>query len=260
MHTQQKNNDELNNKPYLDYIEYHVSHHCNLRCIGCSHYSNEAKAGFGNYDNYKRDLKRLMELFSGIRQIRLLGGEPFLNMELGMFIVITRQICSESDIRVVTNGLLIPKIKKEVLNTIRDNNVKLDISLYPPTLDIKSELESLLDGYDVRYQFSPLIKKFKSFRLEQGTYSAEDNYKLCESRNCHFLEDGKIAICPRPIVYKRKKVRDERIDLEMKKNIIDLYDNEIDGNDILKRFSKPIDICKYCNTVDSEMFDWRTEE
>ena len=77
-------------KPYLDYFEYHISDHCNLKCRGCGHYSNIAIPRFGDLEKYIKDLERLKELFWGIKTIRLMGGEPLLNNKLSDFMFYTR--------------------------------------------------------------------------------------------------------------------------------------------------------------------------
>jgi len=89
-------------KPVLDYFEYHVAWHCNLNCKGCGHNSNlYTRPRFGDLEHFRRDMNRLTELFSNISKIRLMGGEPLLNPQLGEFITSARRAFPGAQIRVV---------------------------------------------------------------------------------------------------------------------------------------------------------------
>ena len=99
-------------KPVLNYVECHISYHCNLKCKGCSHFSNIAEPEFPNFEQFQNDMQRLGELFRNIEKIRLLGGEPLLNPELPKYIECCRKIFPLCDMRVVTNGLLIPTVSQ----------------------------------------------------------------------------------------------------------------------------------------------------
>ena len=91
-------------------IEVNLIDACNLKCKGCTHFSSIFKKD-SVYDlsEFKNDLMQLRKVGQMIR-LRLLGGEPFLLSNLDEYITIARDIYSETDIEIVTNGLLIPKI------------------------------------------------------------------------------------------------------------------------------------------------------
>lgn len=55
------------------------------------------------------DLLRMKELFWGVEKIKLLGGELLFNEDLWKFVDITRRIFPDSYLRILTNGLLLPK-------------------------------------------------------------------------------------------------------------------------------------------------------
>ncbi len=244
-------------KPYFDYFEYHVSDHCNLKCRGCGHYSNVAEPHFGDLEKYIRDLKRLKELFCGIEIIRLMGGEPLLNKNLPDFIFWTRNIFPDSDIMVVTNGLLIPQIEEKVLETMSKYFVRFDISLYPPTQKIKEKIELRCIENDVNYHFSTPINEFYDCMNYNGDSNKYIAYEKCKSNHCHFLEEGKISVCSMPILYKnqRKKLLWEMCIGE--NDIIDLYDPNLDGYKLKEFLSKPMEVCRYCSDGELKYFEWQ---
>ncbi len=244
-------------KPYLDYFEYHVSDHCNLKCRGCGHYSNIAKPQFGDLESYRRDIRRLKELFWGVKKIRLMGGEPLLNRKLPEFISDTRSIFPDADIMVVTNGLLIPEADDKLLKTMHKKFVRFDISLYPPTNEIKEKIELKCIEHGVNFCFSDLIEQFFDNINYRGDSNQEDAFARCGSNHCHFLEKGKISVCGLPILYKKLQ---DRLDWDVQiedRDIIDLYDKDLDGRKLNDLLSKPMPACRYCSDNKAKMFQWQ---
>ena len=65
------------NREVLDYLEIHLTNHCNLNCACCCHFAPIAEQYFMPVDVFKCDIERLRFLSGGnIRRIRLMGGEP----------------------------------------------------------------------------------------------------------------------------------------------------------------------------------------
>ena len=108
----------------LEYLEYHVAHHCNLNCRGCGHLSNLVEEeSFGDFNQFKRDLTRLSELFENVKVIRLMGGEPLLNPDCISFVETARDVFPKARISIVTNGLLLPSMSCEFYRQVKKMNV-----------------------------------------------------------------------------------------------------------------------------------------
>lgn len=243
-------------KPVLGYFEYHVSWNCNLKCKGCSHYSNLLRTPlFGDYNSYYHNLLRLKELFSNVETIRLMGGEPFLNKEIGEFIRKTKKIFPDTDLRIVTNGLLIPKVDREVFEIIRAGGVTVDISSYPPTVKMRNEIITILKSEKLNYTFTPHINAFR-FEVGEKRGDAKKHYHFCLT-NCHFLTDaGRMGICGAPILYDMNRERLGTYRKVTKKDWINIYDVN-DGYEMLRKFHAPIPYCAYCNTQSKIVFPWK---
>ena len=244
-------------KPVLGYLEYSVANHCNLRCKGCSHYSNLVrKPEFGNLDGFRKNLARLKELFDHVEVIRLLGGEPFLNPELGAFVTAAREAYPEAALSVVSNGLLIPKVKEEILETIRRNNAMVQISNYPPTVRMGDAIRKKLEGCGVRYSISRPILKFQ-YEVGGKAGNGRRNYRHCSLLQDHLLsDDGRLCLCTNPVVYEENR---ERLDTKRevsKKDWIDIHRVE-DGCKALRRLHQPVPFCRYCLTRKKIMFPWK---
>lgn len=248
------------NKPQLSYIEYEVTRHCNLKCKGCTHFSNlEKQQTFGNVDIFYKDLQRLKELFWGIKKIRLLGGEPLLNHEFQKFYRIAREIFPDARIQVVTNGLLIPGIDGQILDEMKLLQIEFDITQYIPTSKIVDKIRIKLEEKHVKYYISPLIETFFDRNNYAGDSSIEESFSDCTSKECHFLYNGKIAICPRPFAFKRVESQYGIDDDILENDMIDIYDCNINGDYINERMSKPAKTCRYCYPQNQlKYFKWQS--
>ena len=243
-------------KPVLGYFEYHVSWQCNLKCKGCTHYSNLFREKlFGDLKQYKKDLNRLRELFSNIDMIHLLGGEPLLNKELPDFIKATREAFPRTSLWVVSNGLLIPRAESELFRVMREQRAKFEISNYPPTQEMKSEIQRILKNESIEYTISDPIQSFYSV-ISGETGDINKNFHDCEAR-CHFLQDGgKLGVCGEPI-WRRQSQQFLSKQLEVTDtDYIDIYQVK-NGYEILERFMKPIPYCRYCNFEKKYVFEWQ---
>ncbi|MCQ2497608.1 MAG: radical SAM protein [Lachnospiraceae bacterium] len=244
-------------KPELDYFEYHVSWHCNLKCKGCGHYSNlQSNPRFANFEQYKKDLSRLHELVQNIRTIKLLGGEPFLNPQLSEFVMQTRKEFPGAIIRVVSNGLLIPKIGDDVMKAIADNNATLEITQYPPTAKIVNQIEAKCKQFNIPLFVSPLVKEFFSSSDGSEIGDIQENWDRCEVKICHFLCDGYLAVCGAPIFVKEMADKIDYKGVVDKKDMINIYDNELTGEKLVELMNTPINFCKYC--VKTRFFKWES--
>ncbi len=245
-------------KPRLEYFEYHVADHCNLNCKGCGHMCPVVKEpSFGDYEQYVKDLKRLKELVWGVHRIRLMGGEPLLNNELPKFVRISREIFPDANISVVTNGLLIPKSAPELFKTMYENDCAFDITCYKPTEKLVPKIRMICDLYGVKCRISPLVEEFWKRRKPTGEEDVEKSFQNCMSNKCAFLKDGKIATCVVPFMI---NLYNNEFGLEMmvgNNDVVNLYDELLNGWELVEKLSSPIEVCRYCSSV-PESYKWES--
>lgn len=243
-------------EPVFRYIETHVMNGCNLKCKGCTHFSNlfptEAAVPL---ERFERDITRLKEICD-IKTLRLLGGEPLLHGELLGFLEIAREKFPYSDIRVVTNGLLLDKQSEELLAYMREHEILFDISWYPPILPRKEEILSFLNSRKIKYHaFQTEIHEFSRCLTLSDTHDPKISQIKCGSRYCTILRDGKLYKCPIAAYlpeYKRAFGADIREEAG-----VDIYHDSMDK---IRDFSvscvkDPIEMCRYC-VEQPENFTW----
>lgn len=238
----------------LRYVEFHVTDICNLNCNGCSHFSPMVRNNTCSYGNFKKDILRLAELFGNIKHIRLLGGEPFLEPNLYRYIITARKTFPESDIQIVTNGLLIPNVDEKVLFCIKENDVSLDISLYPPTYEKRFVIKDKLDAVGVKYSVSPMIEKFRKRFCPNEHSDAELSFNTCSiGRRCTFLHNGELALCSAPIVLQHYNEYYKK-NYECKDSTINIHRSDVTAEIIIEFLSISHDSCKYCGVMREEQW------
>ncbi len=235
-----------NRKPRLDYVEIEVSESCNLNCKGCSEFSNLAEGKkFTDFNVFRKDLVKLKEYFWGIGKIRLLGGEPLTNPDFIKFVATARELFPDSDIRLVSNGLLIPSLDKMQLTEIKNYNCSFDISNYPPTKKKINEIKSCLDAVGIAYNIGIPVKMFFKTILSEPLESPTKSFNNCIFSYCHSLGNGYLSACTCQLyIYRLNKAFNLTYPADDK---IDIYHTGLNGWEINELFKNPHEFCRYCS-------------
>ena len=237
-------------KPVLYLLEYHIAEHCNMNCKSCFHFSNLVKeVEFGDFEQYIRDLKQLSTLFSNIKNIHLVGGEPLLNSELPQFIHATRRILPKTTIHILTNGMLIPKMSEALLEAIQICNVRMRVSIYKPMIGKREQIVGFLEKHRIKHWVSDPYLYFAKYLNPEGNGDPKKSVSGCPASRCTFLSNGRIARCALPFNIKYFNQHFEK-NIDMTQDHIDIYNEQLDGFTIKQRLVKPMSACRYCKKVD----------
>lgn len=229
----------------LEYIEIEISEYCNLNCRSCSDCSNlSGEKAFYELEEYRKDLSRIAEIFSGIDKIRIMGGEPFLNPEIAEYVNTAKELFPGADLRIVTNGTLIPTTDMRILRELAKSGAFLDISAYPPTRTLKKAIKAKLKEAGLDYNFSPPINFFFKSILDQPVPEAEKAFYNCLFANCHMLGHGKLAPCS--FAYCAYRLNREYGTQYPEDDFIDIY-SDVSAEEIVSRFAKPHSFCGCCS-------------
>ena len=231
--------------PTLHYIEYHLTEHCNFDCTGCGHFSPFAAEGFADPIAFEHDIAKLAQLFSNIRKICLLGGEPLLHPEPEAFIRIARRHFPATDLRIVTNGILLKKIGDSFWDACREARVSLDISLYPPLRKSHEAFDGLCAAHGVNCVVRP-VDEFLVGINARGDSNPEEAMKYCRSHfYCPFLQDSRLHVCAMPaMVHYYNNHFDRKISDDAG---IDIFADGITGEKIIAMLEKPVATCSFCS-------------
>lgn len=244
----------MNNVPVLPYLELPIVKHCNLNCRYCSHLASIEEEYYMSIDTFEHDLLRLSQLFADVTEMRLLGGEPLLHPHIGELIIVARRLFPKTNLKIATNGLLIPFIKNEILDTITACDVSFDISLYPPTQKIEPIIQSRLHEFGIRFYLSEPIDKFQKRLLPMTlTSDIKKSWYKCQSKNCFVLCEGNISCCYAPQIAEMVKNKFNYC-VNVDDAIADIYYSKWTGKSLLKFLNRPHSCCAHCG--EPKMFSW----
>ncbi len=231
-------------KPVLQYLETHVVDHCNLNCRGCMHFSNMHPVEFASFSQFEKDMKRIQEVFDTVIRIRLMGGEPLLNPELYRFMETAREHFPDADIHVATNGLLLTRASKEIVETARQKNISFDITAYPPVVPHISEIEDFCKRNGLSYGVGGKLTYFRKTLSTRNDNDTDKSTALCMAASCHFLRSGKLYKCAIPAMIGDFN-REFHTNLESEA-AIDLYSEDFDPWKAMEILDNAIDFCAHC--------------
>ncbi len=246
----------------INYLEIHLTDHCNLNCKGCCHFSPIAEPKELSVDNLERDLSRLSKLIFGkLDRLVLLGGEPLLNKSLINILKICRKYFKNTDIQLLTNGLLLLNESLDFWNACKDNSIQINITEYPINIDYKKIIDKI-NKHHIRYFLyddgNINDKKFDkyNFDLEKKQDAEKNFYENCVmAKDCAYLEDGKIYPCQ---LAANIKHFNKKFDFHFEQKTSDYINihGSITAKDIYQFLSKPIEFCRYCDFTNKSKFTW----
>jgi organic radical activating enzyme len=193
----------LEHKILLGAMEFSLTDTCNLRCSNCT--TSSPFMSDANLPSLVSFVESLSLLSRVVRcdELRLVGGEPLLNKDICGFMRAARQSGIFQNIRVITNGLLLPRMSEEfwqLADIVR-------ISVYPATAAVFSE--SKLESFRVtasRYRTTlevirdtHFIKATSDTRIEDVS-AVQRIFSDCGEAHgwsCHLLYRNRLYRCSR---------------------------------------------------------------
>lgn len=226
---------------YLPRIECHITDHCNLNCRGCSHFSNISPEKYKNIEEFEKELACLSNKLL-IDELKLLGGEPLLHPDLPAFFGIARKYFPKAEITLCTNCLLLDKMSDAFWKSMKENDIKFVLSIYPPLKDKIGHYQELIAGKGIEIAYTHQSDEFWAMRNRKGDSDPQQAYKQCNDSYCRNLRNGRLYICPDACYM-------DYYNDYFKQNIpvdegIDIYHNS--GREIVKYLSECKETCKYC--------------
>ena len=250
------------NKPFLFRVETHSVDKCNLNCNGCNNMTPiDSYTTEPNAKSFENDIIKLHNMFENICIIGIQGGEPLLNIERTLeFTKIARKYFPLSDIRVLTNGLLVPKTPTYFFDELSKINVTIHLSIYVPTEKILDKIFSKFNESKINYYVAGGGKKDIFYKRLTLKSDKDENYnnKNCISTNTHYIRDGILWKCPSSALVKN-------IDNKFNTKLYDMLGG-IDINssksswDVFYKLCSPCYLCKNCSVNSRKSFEWSNKK
>lgn len=236
---------EYDDAPYLPYMEFHIVDQCNLNCKGCEHYSGLVRNPyFHEPERLYRDLRQLKKYITDIGKIRILGGEPLLHPDIEKIMIFAREVYPDSDIQIVTNGLLINRMPATFFNICKKNGISLYISYYPPMIDKIDEVKDILEAKGAIYHITALMTSFRIKYTLNRQKNIDMIFNNCTQSHCCNLYEGKVAACFLPFTTKYfNRYFNQNLPED---GWVNLYDKDLTTHKLKKFLSTPFERCHYC--------------
>ena len=234
-------------KKELPSLQFHLTDHCNLNCKGCGHYCPIVPAPYFYTDlqQHERDMRRLSQLFHKIHTIFLMGGEPLLHPDPASFITMTRYWFPKSELRFLTNGILLSKASNSFWKACQGTNTAIHVTVYPPLRKHVNNMRTLCDRHGVKAVFRK-VNRFHAHRNLKGDTDKHKAFKACRKKVfCPLLKQGTIYTCPIPgyVHYFNERFNCQ---ITIDKGI-DIHADTLTARKILRALNRPIETCKWCS-------------
>lgn len=187
-------------------IEYNLTEHCNLKCLGCDHNSPVMPEKFADLASFRREMTALSSALH-VQQINLIGGEPLLHPEIHRFMEAARETGIADLVAIVTNGTLLHRAP-EIVWQLADQII---MTRYPGVNIPMSEddLIAKCRQHDIEL-IVHRADKFRATLLNNVISDPEtirqiyDSCYIAHVYGCHSVYEGRYYKCsPAPFVPQR---------------------------------------------------------
>lgn len=189
----QRGRDEL----VLKYIDVVITEACSMKCVDCSNLMQYyARPRNSDLEQLFASLDRIMSAVDWIDELRVLGGEPFVNKNFAVIVEKLRTYRNFQHIVVYTNGTIVPP--PLALSALRDSRVTVNITDYGKLSRRLPELLSSLEGADVAHLVKvPSWTDSGRIRYhERTTEQLDAMFANCCVNDVLTLLNGQLYRCP----------------------------------------------------------------
>lgn len=238
-------------KVLIPYLELVITESCSLKCVDCANLMQYYQQPV-SYEKEQiiREIDRLEAIGAHIYVLQVLGGEPLLHRELAEILTYLGQKDFIDEIRLITNGTIMPG--KELLQLLKHPKILVKVSNYGWYSRKKEELLTACKAQGIRFACDEQLmwqdygdvsdKKLDHQRLCRS-------YRECAAAECKTLIGGRIFSCPRSAhMHRLGYITDSRDSFDLmaepfhKEKLIEFYGQEY------------IAACRCCNPP------WEREE
>lgn len=228
---------------------------CNLNCKACSTFSPLIQENnFIDPATHEQNMQILSQKLP-VACFHIIGGEPLLHPQLEDLLAITRKYYPKTEIYIITNLLLIKKMPESFWHSMRQHNIKIRYTLYPP---LEKNCSSIID-YIRSKGIEPIlfthVKEFFKFFTLEPIDSVNENlqFKKCDWV-CPTIKNSKIYPCGFIMEHFNKT-----FNTHLPENIgLDI--NTATKEEIADHLQKGIPLCNHCNFDKKVSFPWAISE
>lgn len=191
---------QFENKNCLREVHISVNTNCTFKCKNCNMFMPYYKHSVQyKLEDIKSDMNLFFSRIDYVFVFSFLGGEPFLNSELGSMIESLYQNYYEKmgKIEIITNGSVLPDT--DTLKILKNCHVTVRISDYTSRIPYKGKLDEIcrvLEIYKIEYCIETNLW-WTDFCFPETKIEINNpkEHMLCCAPEFHGLNDGKFYYC-----------------------------------------------------------------
>lgn len=185
-------------KLFLRSVDVVITEKCTLKCKDCSNLMQYYETPINiEYDEIIRDFDELINSVDEIYEIRLIGGEPFMNKDI--YKIIKYLVNSPKVTKLVVYSNAMVPIKLEHKDIVTNPKVVFSLTDYGPLSKNTKKVTDALDGLGVAYRLHPPENWTDSgtiFDFKRSVPECKELFQECCGKNLLTLTDGKLYRCP----------------------------------------------------------------
>ena len=236
----------------LPYLPIYLTTVCSLNCEKCNNLMPmfHGHASDFSWDKTRQSLDIILSRVVEIIFCELVGGEPFLNKDMGDALDYLGSMENVRQIVIVTNGTVIPS--EQILEKLKKYNVLVRVSDYG-LFEKMAGFVAKLDEYGINVRIQQDMKWNDPGGIKKRNRGREElkrQYNFCEfSLKCKYLCEDMLFSCARAASLYHLGLFDSN------KDIMSISEG-LSASDIKKFYLQDEgDICDYCDlcTVDGKL-------
>ena len=239
----------------LSQVVVHITDHCNLNCVRCSHFSPLTKESyFLSQNSFEDDMRQLSKLLhADLPEIQMGGGEPLLHPNCSDFFGIARKYFPNARLLLLTNGSLLNKMGEDFFEECRKADVLINITIYNAGIDYE-KIKNLLEEKQIAYSFGDEADwlNLQAKKMEkcaelclQGGIDGEKSFLECYLGKLSVLRNGRMYFCCiAAYVDLFNQYFGTRLP-ELKENSVNIYEMDSE-EELIRHLMRKMPLCNYC--------------
>jgi hypothetical protein len=183
---------------FLRSIDLVITEKCSLKCKDCSNLMQYYEAPIDiSFDEIVRDFTELTNSVDMIYEVRLIGGEPFMNKDI--YRVIEFLVASPKIKKLVVYSNATIPIKADYADLLRDPKILFSLTNYGNLSKNTSRVIDSLEAIHVAYRLHPPENWTDSgviHDFQRSVPQQEELFNECCGKNLLTVTDGKLFRCP----------------------------------------------------------------
>lgn len=185
----------------LPFIDLDVNTICNLKCERCAkNIPYYRKPRHFQAQKVIKDLEDLLKIVDNIYALSIIGGEPFLNKDIGDVISYCSSCGKIHDIDITTNATVMPE--EHIFRILQKSRVIVyisDYSLHNEKLNaVKKQFIEKLDLYKISYEYFRQGPWLDFGAIEEHKYTEKEKkvmFYQCPMHGCSIYNDRVLYRC-----------------------------------------------------------------